>query len=408
MTPIIMPQIGQDSPRGKIVEWLKKENDPVAKGEVVLTVESDKAVFEITAERAGVLLKVLYPADTEVDILQPVAYIGDAGEKAPGAAPAATAKPAAEAASVPAATPSPAPAATPPRTEAPPASPAVRRLARERNVDLQAVRGTGPGGRITLQDVEAAARPAAPAPSAPPVGDTVVPFDRMRQRIADRLTQSVQTVPHFHLFIDVDMTAAQERRAAANRAPDAHLTVTDLLIKAAALSLREFPRLNAFVERDRMILKSRVNIGVATATGDGSAEGAGGLLVPVVPDADRLGLREISNLSRKISADARRGVIDLAQPATFTISSLGKYGVSRFLPIINPPEAAILAVGTIGPRLVPATGGGAAQREMMSLTLACDHRAVDGTYAARFLQALQRRLETLDGILSDDGPSDRR
>lgn len=405
MTPILMPQIGQDSPRGKIVQWLKYENDPVTKGEVLLTVESDKAIFEVTAERSGVLLQVLHPVDAEVEILQPVGYLGDAGESL---APAASA-----AATPPAPNPilSPAPGVSGPEAApvAPPASPAVRRLARERGVDLAFIHGTGPGGRITLQDVAAAAPPLA-VPEA--TADRVVPFDRMRQHIADRLTLSAQTIPHFHLFLDVDMTEAQQRRAAANRMPGIHVTVTDLLLAAVAPTLREFPRLNAFVERDRLMLKLRINLGVATATGGdpapggAAAEEAGGLLVPVIRDADRLAVAELSARVRQVVAEAQRGVVDSTVPATFTITSLGKFGIGRFLPLINPPEAAILAVGAIAPRLVPSPSGPAA-REIMGLTLACDHRAVDGAYAARFLCALQNRLETpaalFAGLASDRG-----
>ncbi len=419
-----MPQIGPDSPTGKVVQWLKKENDRVQKGEVILTVESEKAVFEVTAEQDGVVLNILFAEGEEVEIFKPLAYLGEAGETLQHEA-----APSNRAASSVASGRKPTEldnlAATPTERRdslRQVASPAVRRLARERGVDLQRIQGTGPNGRITTQDVEAACgRNAALSVEAgseaeAPEGltaDVVVPFSRMRQRIADRLSLSTQTIPHFYLCADVDMTRAQERRAAANREPGVHLTVTDVLIKAVAVALREYPRLNAFAECDRMTLKHQINIGVATAVGGDTSSASGdkaphtaqaapsdGLLVPVIAQADCKSVVEISARSRDVTAAARRGVVAPNVASTFTISSLGKFGICQFLPIINPPECAILGVGSIEPRAMPIQGG-LGVREMMTLTLACDHRAVDGAYAAGFLNSVKDRLQNLDGILPD-------
>jgi pyruvate dehydrogenase E2 component (dihydrolipoamide acetyltransferase) len=390
MIPVIMPQIGQDSPRGRIVRWLKRVNDVVQRGDVILTVESEKAIFEVTAEQAGVVLKILYPEDAEVDILQPVAFLGESGEELSTVAlappPAVPSIEPDQKVASPAAPP-------PPDGSLPLATPAVRRLARERGVDLRTVRGSGPAGRVTRDDVEAVGRTPAGA-----TDDLTVAFSPMRQQIADRLSQSKLTIPHFFLLADIDMGKVQQLRASANRAEGVHLTVTDFLIKAVAQTLREYPRLNAYVERDRVVLKGRINIGVATAIEPGPSEpDGGGLLVPVIADADLKSVYEISARSREVTRAARRRLIDAGVASTFTISSLGAHGISCFAPIINPPECAILAVGAITPRAVPRASA-IEVREMMTVTLACDHRAVDGVYAAGFLNAMKTWLENLDGI----------
>jgi len=389
MIPIIMPQVGQDIPAGKIAQWLKDENDPVQAGEVVLIVESEKASFEVEAEASGVLLKIVHPEGREVPILQPVGYIGKPGERFDEAelAPAAAAPEGSiagegEGAEMP-----------PPGRPAgrPLASPAARRLAREKGVDLSSLAGTGPEGRITKQDVLAADGRARPE-EAPPVvqageGDEVVAFGKLRKRLAERLTASKRNIPHFHLLIDVDMTDAMQWRRAFNDAEGVHVTVTDMVVKAVAAGLKAFPRLNAHVDGEKMVLKANVNIGVAVAV-------EGGLLVPVIGDADSKGLVEISELLKKLAADARRGMVRPEPVGTFTVTSLGMHGVRQFLPIINPPECAILAVGSIVPRAVP-VGDGMAVRQVMTLTLACDHRAADGADAAGLLNEIKAGLENV-------------
>lgn len=217
--------------------------------------------------------------------------------------------------------------------------------------------------------------------------DAIIPFSKMRQRIADRLTHSNQTVPHFYVSIDVDMSDAGQWRQTFNRDHSVHLSITDLIIKATATALSDFPHMNAHVDAKSMVLKRHINIGVAVAVDDG-------LLVPVIPDADKKGLVEISKLSKKNTAAARQGVITASGVGTFTISSLGMYGVDSFLPIINPPECAILGVGGAHRRAVPVENG-IGVREMMTLTLGCDHRAVDGTYAVQFLNKIKEHLENI-------------
>jgi pyruvate dehydrogenase E2 component (dihydrolipoamide acetyltransferase) len=250
-------------------------------------------------------------------------------------------------------------------------------------VDLAALVGSGPGGRITGGDVLAAADGAG----------TVLPFGKMRKRIAERLSLSARSIPHFYLSMDVDVTDAQAWRRSFNDERSEHVTVTDLLIRAAALALREFERLNAHGEDDRLIVRKEVNVGVAVAVEDG-------LLVPVVPEADKKTLIELSRLSKQNAEAARRGVMRSAAVGTFTVSSLGMDGVGWFLPLINPPECAILAAGAVQHRVVP-VGADVAVREIMTLTLGCDHRAVDGRYAAAFLNRVGELLRSPGALLGE-------
>lgn len=410
MTAINMPQVGQDIPIARVVEWLKQEGDPVRKGDVVATVESDKATFEVQADQAGMLVKISVLAGEQGAVFQPIAWIGLPEERGTGGAKGVV--PAEEASSVlpDAATPHPCSDKEPCQRSF--STPSARRVASELGVDLSQVRGTGPGGRIQKEDVLAAAAmtkgtlvshpitlPAASqvgpeATADGPTWDVVVPFSRMRQRIADRLTLSTQSIPHFYLFQEVDMTDAQQWRLARNTHTGNHLTVTDQVLFAMARALQEFPRLNSHVEKDRLTLRRQVNIGVATAVEDG-------LLVPVIPGAERKTIDELSRLSKELSDAARRGFVDPSIEGTFTVSSLGSYGIPAFLPILNPPECGILAVGAIQSRVVPLAGG-MAVRQLMSLTLGCDHRAVDGAYAAQFLSRVKSLLETTWSAIKAD------
>lgn len=388
MIPIIMPQVGQDIPTAKVVQWLKRENDAVEKGEVIVIVESEKAAFEVEAEQSGVLLKILHHEDEEVEVFQPLAYIGAPGEtwnEALETAPAAATDRQASASESAAAPASPREET---RTEGRSrlrASPAARRLAEEKGVDLDVVKPTGPGGRITTRDVLAAAAPERAPQEGVPSEDRVVPFGKVRQEIARRLTRSKQTIPHFYLYADVDMTDTCQWRQAFNREKGCRVTITDLIVKAAAVALGEFERMNAHVQEDRIILRRGIHVGVAVSLDDG-------LLVPVVPDADGKDVVEIAQITKKNADAARRGRLEAGVAGTFTISSLGMHSMRMFLPVINPPECAILAVGAVEPRAVPVAGG-VGVRDMMTLTLASDHRAVDGAYAAQFLNRIKACLE---------------
>jgi pyruvate dehydrogenase E2 component (dihydrolipoamide acetyltransferase) len=408
MQPIIMPQIGQDVETGVITRWAKKVGDPVKKGEVVATVEGDKAAFDIESPADGVLLQIAVEAGQEGRVLGAVGFVGTAGEKpqgtqAPQEATAQSAPPAAPAAAPAAA------AAGPQRTGRLFSSPAARRVASERGVDIGSLTGTGPGGRIMKKDVLAAhaapqgRQPAplavgptvpagrtAPEPAAAPAArageDTVIPHTRMRQLIADRLTQSKQTIPHFYLFQDVDMEEALAWRELYNARNGCKVTVTDMVVWAVAATLREFPRMNAHVDRDKLVARGRINVGLATATDDG-------LLVPAIADTDTKDIRALSAEIKAKAEDARKGKLDLAAKGTFTVTSLGMFGTQSFLPIINPPEAAILGVGAAEPRPV-AIGTLLGVHRVMTLTLSCDHRAVNGAEAAKFLKRLEQTIRS--------------
>lgn len=414
-TPVIMPQIGYDIDTGRVVEWHVREQDSVAEGDIIAVVESEKANFEVEAPASGTLLRVLYEVDDEAPVLQPIAWIGAPGEQVAGGAPSAVAPPehSTTEATCTAELPvnagaragagfgasaamgwQPAPVAS---TPAAPrrkvfASPVARRMAREEKLDLSAITGTGPSGRIVARDVVAFT--GIPVRQFAPLevvagSDTEVPFSRMRQRIADRMTQSAQTIPHFYLFTEVDMTGALAWRRAANEEHETRITVNDLIVKAAAGALRACPFMNAHVYRDRILVKQQVHIGVAVAVDDG-------LLVPVIPDADWKDLVEISRVSRTNRDNALRGVIDTRIQGTFTISNLGKVAVNRFLPLINPPECGILGVANVQKKVVPIDNG-IGIHDMLTLTLAADHRAVDGAGAARFLGEIKNRLEAYQG-----------
>ena len=374
-TAVIMPQVGQDIETATIVDWIKKENDPIQKGDIIATVESDKAAFDVEAYESGVLLKILYKEGDEVRVLTPIAYIGQPGEKV------VTEIPSTDTPSAPAAD-NIAPSISEPKCEhkGPVASPSAKRLAREKSIDLKTVTGTGPGGRITKEDVLNAAQSTIGTET-----DEVIPFSPMRAKIAERLTHSKQTIPHFTLFADIDMTEANNWRKQFNENQGIKITFTDMIVKAVASTLCEFPHMNAHVAHDKIILKKAVNIGVAVSVADG-------LAVPVIADANTKTLIQISQESRKNSEAIREGKLLSNAIGSFTVSNLGMHSVDKFLPIINPPECAILALGQAVEK--PAVVNGAlCVRRIMTATLACDHRAVDGTDAARFMETIKHHLE---------------
>jgi pyruvate dehydrogenase E2 component (dihydrolipoamide acetyltransferase) len=374
-TAVIMPQVGQDIETAIIVDWIKKENDPIKKGDIIATVESDKATFDVEAYESGVLIKILYKEGDEVRVLTPIAYIGQPGEKVVTDAPPADIPSTPTADNI-------APSKAEPKIELrdPAASPSARRLAREKGIDLKTVTGTGPGGRITKEDVINASESTISTEA-----EEVIPFSPMRARIAERLTHSKQTIPHFILFADIDMTEANAWRKQFNESQGIKITVTDMVVKAVAGTLCEFPHMNAHVAHDKIILKKTVNIGVAVSVTDG-------LAVPVIAEANSKTLIQISQESRKNTEAIRKGKLLSNAIGSFTVSNLGMHAVDKFIPIINPPECAILALGQAVEK--PAVVNGAlCIRHIMTATLACDHRAVDGAVAARFLETIKHHLE---------------
>jgi pyruvate dehydrogenase E2 component (dihydrolipoamide acetyltransferase) len=448
-TKVVMEALSPTMEEGRLVKWLKNEGDKVSSGETLAEVETDKAVMELVARGEGVLRKRLLGEGATAPVGQLVAVIAAPDENidalvsgAPAAAPQ-EAKPAEEvvAKTQEAAGTSPVPrtaaqsqgeASAPPQQKvpafrtgtaapkghAPPSpepateqprdggngegrarsSPLARRLARERGLDLQAVRGSGPGGRIIKRDIEAAvaaggqapARPAAGAPAAPArEGDfNDVALTQMRKTIARRLSESIGPIPTFYLTAEYDMERVVEMRTAmAEMGDEFKVSVNDIVMKAVATALTLHPEVNAHWLGDHMRYFNRVHLGMAVAIEDG-------LITPVIFDADRKRMSEISREARELAKRARERRLkpDEYTGATFTVSNLGMFGIDQFTAIINPPEAGILAVGTVEKKAV-FIDGELVPRQRMRVTMSCDHRVIDGATGARFLQTLRRMLE---------------
>ena len=405
-TEVVMPKLGLTMERGIIGSWLKGVGDPVERGEPLLEVVTDKVTMEVEAQASGVLRRILVAAGEEVEVATPIGLIAAPEEdlSAFDAAPEPTA-----AAPRPDPPPEPLPAAAsgspapPPERAAPEggrvplasgdggrphrASPKARRLADERGIDLTAVIGSGPGGRVVSADVEAC-RPETPAPSPAPPGAESVELTPAQRVAAERLTASYQQAPHIYLEMQVSAHWL-ERLRRGYQAEGRRISYNDLILKAVAAALVEHPRLNAHFVDGRLLQQAGVDLGIATDTGSG-------LLVPVLRGAQDLDIGQIVAETRRLTEAARQGRIGLddLQGGGFTVSNLGMFGLSRFTAIINPPQVAILAVGAIEPRVVAVEGEAMAVRPAMSLTLSADHRAVDGAAAARFLQRLRELLES--------------
>jgi pyruvate dehydrogenase E2 component (dihydrolipoamide acetyltransferase) len=391
-TEVILPRLGQGMESGTIVRWLKSEGEPVQKGEPLFELDTDKVTQEVEAEAAGVLLKIAV-AEGEVPVGQTVAFIGAAGEDVPEVAAAAPAQVEASPAE-----PEPAQEAAPQAAAATAngrlkASPLARRLARERGIDLRSVRGTGPEGRIVAEDVERAEAGGPPplpsvAPAAVPAGAVErVPLSNVRKTIARRLTEAWQ-IPVFQLQTSADMTRANALVAKLReRDPDVRVTVTDVLTKVCAQALMRHREVNSEFTEDAILIHPSANVGLAVAAPQG-------LIVPVIRSAERLSLGEIPRIRADLVSRARENKLraeDL-EGGTFTISNLGMYAVESFTAVLNPPQAAIVAVGATEERVVPVDGG-TAVRPMLTLTATFDHRAVDGAPAAAFLHTLKESLE---------------
>jgi pyruvate dehydrogenase E2 component (dihydrolipoamide acetyltransferase) len=397
-TEVILPRLGQGMESGTIVRWLKSEGEPVAKGEPLFELDTDKVTQEVEAETNGVLLKIAV-AEGEVPVGQTVAFIGAEGEdvpEVPSEEPAAPAAAKEASNSLLQANEAPAPATAAAGNGRIKASPLARRLARERGIDLATLRGSGPEGRIVAEDVERGevAAPAAAAPSnsllqAPvPAGEAEqVPLTNIRKTIARRLTEAWQ-IPVFQLQVSAEMTRVNALVATLReRDPDVRVTVTDVLTKVSAQALMRHREVNAEFTEDAILLHPSANVGLAVAAPQG-------LVVPVIRSAERLSLTEIAGVRADLVGRARENKLraeDL-EGGTFTISNLGMFAVQSFTAVLNPPQAAIVAVGATEDRVVPAEGG-TAVRPMVTLTGTFDHRAVDGAPAAAFLQTLRESLE---------------
>jgi pyruvate dehydrogenase E2 component (dihydrolipoamide acetyltransferase) len=441
---ILMPALSPTMEKGNLAKWLKKEGDKVKSGDVIAEIETDKATMEVEAVDEGTIAKILVPEGTQdVPVNDVIAVLAGDGEDvkaagaaapkaappaaapapkpAPAAAPVAAAAPAAPAPAPVVASPPTAPAATPvPQTNGHGrifSSPLARRLAKEAGIELSRIIGTGPHGRIIARDVEEAktgkglkAPAAAPAPGpaiAPSMSDKqilalfepgsyeIVPHDGMRRTIAQRLTASVQNVPHFYLTIDCDigklLAAREEINAAApkdkEKKPLYKISVNDFVIKAMAVALQKIPNCNVSWTEGGMLKHKHSDIGVAVAM-------PGGLITPIIRKAETKTLSAISNEMKDFAARARARKLkpEEYQGGTTAVSNLGMYGINHFTAVINPPHATILAVGTSEERPV-VRDGKIEVAHMMSVTLSCDHRAIDGALGAELIGAFKQLIE---------------
>jgi len=392
MPDVVMPRLSDSMEEGTILQWMKQVGDQVEVGDELVEIETDKANMAYESDLAGTLTEIVVQEGETVPIGAPIARVGEGD----GAEPARSG---AEEKAEPATEPVVAPArpAEEGGGQRPKASPLARRLAQERGLDLAGVKGSGPGGRIVKADVEkAGAAPAAPAQGAGPGPETAkgqVSYEelsKLQATIARRMAESKATAPHFYLQAEVDMSRAVEaRRRLKAAAPEGEVvpSFNDMVVKACALALRGHPRANGAYRDGRFELHSRVNVGVAVAALDA-------LVVPTVFDADRKGLRQIAEDSRALAQRVRDGQITPPElsGATFTVSNLGMYGIDSFAAVINPPQAALLAVGAIAERPV-VRNGELTSAQMMPVNLACDHRILYGAPAAEFLARIRSLLE---------------
>lgn len=439
---IRMPIMGETMKEGTITRWLKNEGDKVEKDEPVLEVMTDKVNMEVEAPKSGTILKILHPVDAIVPVQAPLFIIGEPNEDISQLLATAGIQQPSEAKETPAA-PTPSPTEIPSaslaeqtafaeKVKASPRarkvaselgvdlsllagsgtgpegriierdvrafaaqqkvriSPLAQRLAKERGIRPEEIIGTGPGGKVTREDVLRAAQAVPKAPSMPAEVQRI-PLSGLRKMVADNVARSFRTAPHVNLTMEVEMAEAVKLREQIledlERRYNVRLSYTDMIVKAAALALRDHPRLNCSVENDELILHPEINVGVAVAVPDG-------LVVPVLRSADRKPLHEISLELKQLAAKAREGRLspqDLSG-GTFTVTNLGPYGVDAFTPIINPPQCAILGVGRIAEKVVLREGK-AETIPVMNLCLSFDHRAVDGAPAAEFLRDVKGYLE---------------
>ena len=408
-TKISMEALSPTMEEGKLVKWLKNEGDALKTGDPVAEVETDKAIMELVARGDGVLRKRVVNEGDTVPVGSLVGIIAAADENVDAlvggaAAPAAAAAPVKEAAPA-AAEPSPvneaAPAASAPSASSGPtrSSPLARRMASEKGVELSTIQGSGPNGRIIKRDIEAAASAPQASAAAPQSSQTVrqsdsqtdfndVPLTQIRKIIAKRLGESIGPIPTFYLTVELDLTRVMEMRAAmADLGADFKVSVNDVLLKAIAVALSQHPEVNAHWGGDHIRYHNRVHLGMAVATDDG-------LIVPVIWDADKKRMSEISKEAKELAKRARERKLKPEEftGSTFSVSNLGMFGIDSFTAIINPPEAAIIAIGT-GEEKVVVVDGEQVIRQRVKLTMSCDHRIIDGAVGAKFLQTLRRLVE---------------
>jgi pyruvate dehydrogenase E2 component (dihydrolipoamide acetyltransferase) len=415
---VIMPALGMAQETGTLIQWLKKSGDTVTKGEPLMEIETDKATVEIEAPASGTLASITAQAGDVIPVGQRIALILAPGESESSTTPPSTPQPVSV----------PSTSAMPQTFSATPvaarlaaehnlditkiktnggqvrkedvlayiqergkkkdvlpsrilASPKAKRLAKENNIDLSTIKGTGPDGAILVANLQSLILQSSS------LTNSQLPTSKMWRVMADRLTQAWTTIPHFYLMREVNASRLVTWREKAQKNTTEKITFTDLLVKLTAVALRKYPRLNASWINENIVLNQDINIGLAVAVDDG-------LLVPVIHHADEMNLTQLASSRSGIVSRAKSNklTLDDLSGGTFTLSNLGMYGVDAFNAIVNPPQAAILAVSRIADRVVPVNGQPAVQ-PMMTLSLSCDHRVVDGARGAEFLQALADLIE---------------
>jgi pyruvate dehydrogenase E2 component (dihydrolipoamide acetyltransferase) len=409
-----MPKLGFDMAEGMLVRWVIAEGETVEKGEVLAEIETDKATVEVEASVSGAVLKHIVEEGTPVPVGQPIAVIGAPGEevKMDELIASQQAEAAAEPAEVEQTSEQHEPEQRPTKAQEPSgeaeypggvkATPVARRIADDNNINLIEVSGSGPGGRIVKADVEQAIESGVPSEKGAPVGRPAfsipggerrkterVPVSKLRKTIGSRMSRSKQELPHFYVTIDVNAGPVMDLRKQINKAmpEEEKISVNDFLVKASALALREFPNLNASLDGDEIVRHGQINVGIAVAVDEG-------LLTVVARDADLKSLRALSEEIRVMVARTREGKVrpDDVEGSTFTVSNLGMFDVDHFIAIINPPEAAILAIGSV--REEPAfVDGDLVRARRLKVTLSADHRVTDGAEAARWLQVFREYFE---------------
>lgn len=396
---MLMPKLSDTMEEGVILKWRKKEGESIKSGDILADIQSDKADMEQEAYDSGVILKLFAKEGEGVKVGAPLAIIGKAGEDisalladtapaAPAAPAAAEAIPPAAAAPVvvaPAAAPAPAPVVnTDARIKA---SPLAKRIAAEKNIDLRTVAGSGPYGRIVKADVEGKSGASMPRKVLAPMQTKEIPHSMMRKTIAKRLLESKTTIPHFYLTVEMNMKRAMEFRTSFIEATGSKISYNDIVMKAVALALRENPKANSSFLPEKVVQHGRVDVSVAVAVDDG-------LITPVIRNTDQKTLLEISAETKELAKRAREGKLKPEEftNGTFTVSNLGMYDIENFSAIINPPEGAILAVGSIVEKPV-VENGQIVVGHTMKVTMSCDHRVVDGAVGAQFLQSFKKIVE---------------
>lgn len=399
---VCMPQLGLTMEEGTVSQWIKHEGDAVKTGDVLLEITTDKLTNEVTSEHDGVLLKIVAQEGEDVPVKGLLCYVGQPGE-AVGDAPAAAAAAAPAAPAAPAAAPVPAPvAAGGARIRI---SPLARKTAAKLGVDVSGIVGSGPSGRIRQQDVLAAAKApkaaapvaAEPAPTAKPVsktglelmeGDTVSKLAGMRKVVAQRMLQSHTEIPPVTQNTKVDVTELMKFRKMLLAETGNKYSVNDLILKATAKCLRQHPEVLVSLDGDQVIQRAHVNLGMAVALD-------AGLIVPVIRDADRMGLDALSAAAKDLASRAKSNKLtpDEYKGSTFSVSNLGMFGIETFTPIVNQPDAAILGVCAVEDELVMDDEGNISKHQVMRLSFTYDHRLIDGAVAAKFVMALRDLLE---------------